>query len=426
MTSPNDWRADLKFIVEFMRELSRQDDPQVAAKLYGERIRQGRLFPVDAYLALSRRELTYPNYYVTRSSSWTEDIDPWREKHRLPMLKGGMLADLLYSDEPAIIEDLSVRVPADDPAAQYVRGMNFALAIPQYDDGISQNMGLVMTRDSAGIERDRIPGMIMQANLWGRAVLSSVLRRELKEAYDALDHEFKAVGDIQRSLLPRQLPAIEGLDLAVHYETSQRAGGDYYDFFPLTAQRWGIFIADVAGHGVPAAVRMAITHAVAHTRPDPDVGPCEILRYLNSTLERYYIGKTGTFVTAFYAIYDPNQRKLTYASAGHPAPRLARDGSVVPLDGRAGLPLGIEPDSDYPEHQLLLRRGDRLLLYTDGIYEAFNEARELYGTERLDVAIAKSHGDAQSLLDAVLADVTAHCNGAPAADDRTLLAIRVR
>ena len=118
--------------------------------------------------------------------------------------------------------------------------------------------------------------MVMQTNLWGRSVLNSVLRLELKDAYDALDHEFKTVGDIQRSLLPRVLPTIPGLDLAAYYETSQRAGGDYYDFFPLPADRWGIFIADVSGHGIPAAVRMAITHAIAHTRPDPAVGPGEI------------------------------------------------------------------------------------------------------------------------------------------------------
>lgn len=287
-------------------------------------------------------------------------------------------------------------------------------------------MSVIMTRDSQGIARDRIPMMIMQTNLWGRSVLSSVLRRELKEAYDALDHEFKTVGDIQRSLLPRVLPAIAGLDLAAHYETSQRAGGDYYDFFPLPADQWGIFIADVSGHGIPAAVRMAITHAIAHTRPDPAVGPGEILSYLNNTLECRYTGKTGAFVTAFYAIYDPHKNRLTYASAGHPAPRLARDRTVIGLPGRAGLPLGIEESLNYPEHHLILRPGDRLLFYTDGISEAFNPARDQYGTDRLDAACLESRGDAQSLLNTVLADLKQFCGDAPVTDDRTLLVIRVR
>ena len=171
---------------------------------------------------------------------------------------------------------------------------------------------------------------------------------------------------------------------------------------------------------------MAITHAIAHTRPDPAVGPAEILSYLNSILESRYIGKTGSFVTAFYAIYDPQKNRLCYASAGHPPPRLARDDGVIALDGRAGLPLGIDDTADYLEHQLPLRRGDRLLFYTDGVSEAFNQTREQYGTDRLDAAFLAARGDAQSVLEAVLADLRQHCGGALIADDRTLLVLSVR
>ncbi len=313
MTIPKDWREELKFIVEFMRDLSRQTDPQIAAELYGKRMRQGGLIPADGFLSVSRRDLTYPQYRITRSSTWKHNINPWTEKHRLPVFNSGLLADLIYSNETTIVEDLPSRVAPDDPAAEYFQGMNFLLATPQFDDGESLNMTVVMTRDPKGVARDRIPMMVMQSNLWGRSVLNSVLRHELKDAYDALDHELKTVGHIQRSLLPQVLPVIKGLDLAADYETSQRAGGDYYDFFPLPAEKWGIFIADVSGHGIPAAVRMAITHAIAHTRPDPAVGPAAILSYLNCTLENRYIGKTGSFVTAFYAIYDPLENQLCYA-----------------------------------------------------------------------------------------------------------------
>ncbi|MGD0463531.1 MAG: PP2C family protein-serine/threonine phosphatase [Tepidisphaeraceae bacterium] len=426
MNTPKDWRDELTFIVEFMRDLSRQTDPQVAAELYGKRLRQGGLIQADGYLAVSRRDLTAPEYRITRSSAWKDNINPWTEKHRLPVFNTGLLSELIYSNEPAIIEDLPARFAPDDPAAQYFQGMNFLLAIPLFDDGEATNMSVIMTRDPKGTARDRIPMMVMQSNLWGRSVLNSVLRRELKEAYDALDHELKMVGLIQRSLLPQVLPVIAGLDVAAYYETSQRAGGDYYDFFPLPAEQWGIFIADVSGHGIPAAVRMAITHAIAHTRPDPAVGPAEVLSYLNSILESRYIGKTGSFVTAFYAIYDPRKNRLSYASAGHPPPRLARGDSVIALDGRAGLPLGIDRAADYLEHQLPLRSGDRLLFYTDGVSEAFNQAREQYGTDRLEAAFLASRGDAQSALNAVLADLQQHCGGAPIADDRTLLVLKVR
>ncbi len=426
MSTLKDWRDELAFIVEFMRNLSRQTDPQTAADLYGKRMRQGGLIPADGFLSVSRRDLVHPQYRITRSSMWKDSINPWTEKHRLPIFNSGLLSELVYSNETAIIEDLPSRIAPDDPAAQYFKGMNFLLATPQFDDGEALNMTVIMTRDPKGVVRDRIPMMVMQSNLWGRSVLSSVLRRELKVAYDALDHELKMVGHIQRSLLPQVLPVIKGLDLAADYETSQRAGGDYYDFFPLPNDQWGIFIADVSGHGIPAAVRMAITHAIAHTRPDPAVGPGQILSYLNSTLENRYIGKTGSFVTAFYAIYDPHKNRLSYASAGHPPPRLARGNNVIALDGRAGLPLGIDEDADYCEHQMPLRSGDRLVFYTDGVSEAFNPARDQYGVERLDETLLASKGDAQSVLNTILADLRKHCGSAPIADDRTLLVLNVR
>jgi len=266
----------------------------------------------------------------------------------------------------------------------------------------------------------------MQSNLWGFSVLSAVLRQELKATYDALDHELKMVGLIQRSLLPHSLPTIPGLDLAVHYETSQRAGGDYYDFFPLPGGRWGIIIADVSGHGIPAAVRMAITHAIAHTRPDLAVPPSEMLGYLNAVLEELYIGKTGSFITALYAIYDPETRRLIYSSAGHPSPRFVHGGRIRELDGRGGLPLGIDETAMYPEHELFLEAGDRLLFYTDGVSEAFNSAREQFGTDSMDAALLGNRGDAASLLKSVLTELQRHVGEAPLVDDRTLLAVCVR
>src|SRR4029079_9044984 len=110
------------------------------------------------------------------------------------------------------------------------------------------------------------------ANLFGRATHNLVLRQEVSKAYDSVEKELQVVADIQRSLLPQELPKIPSLQLATHYQTSQRAGGDYYDFFPLDNGKWGILIAAVSGHGTPAAVLMAVTHSIAHTHhgePDP-------------------------------------------------------------------------------------------------------------------------------------------------------------
>lgn len=419
------WQDETKFIVEFMRELSHQTDPQVAANLYGKRLREGGFFPSDGFLAISRRDLKRPMYRITRSSTWKEAINPWMQKNRLPVFDRGLLSDLIYANAPTIIEDLPKRFKADDPAAEYFQGMEFLLAMPQFDRGESINMSVVLTRHTDGVPREMIPMMILQSNLWGRAVLNSVLQRELKAAYDALDHELKAVGHIQRSLLPHTLPQIPGLELAAHYETSQRAGGDYYDFFELPEGKWGFIIADVSGHGIPAAVRMAITHAIAHTRPNAALAPGEMLAYLNTILEERYIGRTGAFVTALYAVFDPGAGRMVYSTAGHPAPRFVRGTEVISLDGDGGLPLGISQDAGYPEHEIMLRPGDRLLFYTDGVSEAFNSAHEQFGTDSMDGALLASRDGAQSQLNAVLTGLRRHSGDVAIADDRTLLAVHV-
>src|SRR5262249_62094850 len=126
---------------------------------------------------------------------------------------------------------------------------------------------------------------------------------ELRQADEDLDRELKIVADIQRSLLPARLPRIPTVDLAAHYQPARRAGGDYYDFFPLPDDRWGIFIADVSGHGTPAAVLMAVTHSIAHTRPGPPMPPRTLLDYLNDHLSTRYTSTNRTFATAFSPIY---------------------------------------------------------------------------------------------------------------------------
>src|SRR5204863_6200348 len=136
--------------------------------------------------------------------------------------------------------------------------------------------------------------------------------------------ELKAVARIQRSLLPSTLPEIPGLDLASSYQTSARAGGDYYDFFRLPDNQWGILMADVSGHGTPAAVLMAVTHTIAHSYPGPAMPPGLLLAHVNRTLTERYTARMGAFVTAFYGVYDPATRTIAFSSAGHPPPRLKR------------------------------------------------------------------------------------------------------
>ena len=225
---------------------------------------------------------------------------------------------------------------------------------------------------------------------------------------------------------PRDLPRIPTLELATHYQTSQRAGGDYYDFFPLPNGEWGILIADVSGHGTPAAVLMAITHSIAHTCAEPKCPPSRLIRFVNERLADGYTGG-GNFVTAFYGIYDPLSRRLTFCNAGHPPPRVRRADTCAceAIDGIGGLPLGIDGDESYGDAEAILHPGDALVLYTDGITEARSPGGTFFGTDRLDRVVCGCDGPPAECVRRTLAAVDDFTEGRPATDDRTLLVAKV-
>jgi sigma-B regulation protein RsbU (phosphoserine phosphatase) len=419
----DDWRQRLAVIVDTMRDMSRHNDPQEMVRAYGERIRH--LLPNVRRLSLSRRGLDSSWYRITRSTTWRREINPWREKDLLPLFQGGILADLIYAGEPQVFDDL--RLADDEPAREYLAGFPSMLAIPMYDQGESLNMVILLRETPAAFPKDEIPDLVWRSNLFGRATSNLVLKDELQRAYQTLDREFKIVGDIQRALLPAELPRIPSLDLAAHYQPAQRAGGDYYDFFPLPDGKWGIFIADVSGHGTPAAVFMAVTHCMAHTHPGPPMPAGRVLDYLNHHLAAHYTSISEAFVTAFYAVYDPVERVLAYSSAGHNPPRIKRcqDGSLLALDEAAGLPLGIQPESRYREVRQQLQPGDQIVFYTDGVTEARSADDDMFGTERLDQSLENCTLEAQALLEAVLKSVEGFTSGRAPDDDRTIIVARV-
>jgi phosphoserine phosphatase RsbU/P len=420
-----DWRERLAFIDAMMRDMSQQDDPQSMVRSYGSRIRQ--LMPAGGWVSLSRRGLEWPRARITRSSAWTEEINPWKQTERLPVLEGGLLSTLLYGDEPRLIDDIEPMLSDDDPAFDYLDGFRSLMAIPHYDHGVAMNMVILLEREPAAFDPDKFPEWFWTSSLFGRLTHNLVLRDELKHAYEIVERELRVVADIQRSLLPQKLPAIPHLDLGAHYQTSRWAGGDYYDFFPLPDGRWGILIADVSGHGTPAAVMMAITHSLAHGLPGPPEPPGLLLGHVNRQLcQRYSAGNEG-FVTAFYGIFDPTALTLSYACAGHNPPLLRRCGSpvVTALDEIGGPPLGLFDSTEFDQATVPLQVNDTLAFYTDGITEAMNANGAQFGTARLDQVLGRCDLDAPGIVRAVIEAVDAFTGGHPPADDRTLLVAQV-
>jgi sigma-B regulation protein RsbU (phosphoserine phosphatase) len=421
------WQEEFAIVDRTMRAISGVTDPEEIVHAYWQNI--GELIMIEDYVAVSRRGVEAPFYLVTRSSRFTEDFNPWTQRDRLPRLSGGLLGELIYANRPALVDDLPARLAADDPARFYLEGFESLIAMPQYDDGEALNLTALLFRPGREMDPTLLPMIYLQSALFGRGTQNQVLRNQLASALKSLDRELQTVGEIQRSLLPGCLPEIAGFELAAHYQTSARAGGDYYDFFPLADGAWGLFIADVSGHGTPAAVLMAITHAIAHAKPNTHTPPAALLNYLNERLAKAYT-RGGTFVTAFYAVLNPVNRTLTYSRAGHNPPRLVRGDKVVSFDGAGGLPLGIIGRQVYEETSVQLKPRDLLLLYTDGITEAMAPAngggnRELFGLERLDSLLleCKSNG-AGECIDRIRASVTAFAQTALPSDDQTLIAIR--
>lgn len=427
------WQERLAYVVETMREMSSATDPESMVSAYGDRV--GELVPSDRFVALSRRDLQRPLVRVTRSDLWEDQPNPWKEKSRLPVLSGGFFSDLIWGDLPVVIQDLTV--PADDPAAPYCAGMRSLIAVPNYDRGEALNMVLLMREVPNGYNPEQLPEHVWMSNLFGRATYNLVLRAQVQDAYEVLDRELKVVADIQRSLLPATLPDIAGVELAADYQTSARAGGDYYDFFPLPGARgepagspggrWGILIADVSGHGTPAAVLMAVTHSIAHTRSGPPEPPSQLMNFVNRHLAARYTTGNGTFVTAFYGIYDPAVCQLTYACAGHPLPRVrdnaGRMREAFSSDG-GGLPLGIDGDEIYHDAVARCAPGAMITFYTDGISEARNATGELFGEGRLDAALEPA-ASAQDAVARVRATLSAFTGSKPPGDDQTLIVARL-
>ncbi len=247
------------------------------------------------------------------------------------------------------------------------------------------------------------------------------LNREIQKRKDMLEQELKIVSDLQRVLLPKDLPEIDALQLAVHYETSLYSGGDYYDFVALPGNRWGFLLADAAGHGAPAAVEMAMTCALFRSCPTPPVEPDALLSYLNQNLCQIY---ESSFVTAVYAVFDPGARRLNIARAGQPPPMIyqASENRALEAECEGVLPMGIGGYERIPVTELQLEPGDRLLLYTDGVSERFNPGGEPYGEARLlDRLQIEKCTTPQQLLALIMDDVNRFADGRMAEDDQALL-----
>ena len=253
----------------------------------------------------------------------------------------------------------------------------------------------------------------------GYVVVTRVFQTERRVA--AVGRELETARQIQRSILPKRPPTIDGLSIAAHYDSMAEVAGDLYDFVVTPSGQLGVLVADVSGHGVPAAIVASMVKIALAVQEGEVAEPGLVLTRMNRALcGRFELA----YVTATFALIDPVARTLTYATAGHPSPLLVRaTGQVESLDER-GMVLGFVPDAWYSSATLRdIRDGDRIVFYTDGITEASRSDGEFFGDRQFrDVLTIGLSQPADRFL-TTLVDRARRWTGADFEDDVTVVVV---
>jgi phosphoserine phosphatase RsbU/P len=420
-------------LLEMLSDASRATRPIDVLRAFGQRY--WSLKPIDYFLSISVRGLEPGQYKITRridaaavlaGSASLPTVDPWGDWEKIPVREGGLVGALVADPRPKLVRSLPEEV--DPVLGRAVAPLRSCIALPLYERGEVLNWAIEFRRAESGFTTEDLEEALVVANLIGSTNRMLLLYEEVRRLHSALRVQFEDVARVQRSLLPRKIPDIPGLQIATSYLTSDQAGGDYYDFFEFEDGTWGILIADVSGHGAGAATVMAMLHGILHAYTGGAAGrgrsPDGVLRYANHKLVE--AGLEGNFVTAFFAIYDPRTAALRYSRSGHNPPRLKDGitGKTRALDGAGTLPLGIFEPYEISSEMIQLAPMDTLVLYTDGITEAFDSQREMFGIQRLDEALDQCTGIPDCVVDSVHAALYRHTSSRTRADDQTLVALR--
>jgi len=254
------------------------------------------------------------------------------------------------------------------------------------------------------------------------SIEKAVLHQQIVQK-ELLEKELETACEVQSRLLPSGSPGVPGYDIAGTCIPTEEIGGDYFDFIQLPYRKLGVVVADVSGHGIPAALVMTAFRALLRTTGRSYSKPARVARTINTLLPEF----TGDrhFVTAFYAMLNPRDGRVVYTSCGHPpALWIHLDGRMEKLEQR-GPALGVFADSDYPSGAILLKPGDMLALFTDGVVEAVATDKRHFGLERLaQVLYQGNHLSAEQLVHQVVQQTRAFSGSDSYSDDFTLVIIK--
>ncbi|MFV9502925.1 MAG: GAF domain-containing SpoIIE family protein phosphatase [Oscillochloridaceae bacterium umkhey_bin13] len=381
-------------------------------------------------------------WHLPSGLAWPVELDP-TSPHLwyLPERSADLMSEAL-SELPPLLAD---------------QGFHGHLGLPVELGGVPVGTLMVNTRAVRHFLDDEAQLLGILANLLVQTLERERLNQEAL-AREKLEQELDLAREIQASFLPNCCPVLPGYQIEAYYRAARQVGGDFYDFIDLptapgqpvpppattttvvfragarqptpapaplsNAQRLGIVIADVTDKGVPAALFMALSRTLLRATAIDGRPPVEVLQRANRLI--LADSRSGLFVTCFYAVLETATGLLTFANGGHNYPLHweAATGLIHPLRAQ-GIVLGIVPEPRFEQQSLTLAPGDVVLFYTDGVTEAMNPARELFGDDQLaEVLRLHHHRSPQEIINAVLAAVTAFAGGQSQADDITMVVLK--
>jgi serine phosphatase RsbU (regulator of sigma subunit)/anti-sigma regulatory factor (Ser/Thr protein kinase) len=313
----------------------------------------------------------------------------------------------------------------DSPALEELRATGVKLVVPLVSQG--ELIGLLnlgpRLSDQAYSSDDRklLDNLAAQA---APAVRVGQLVREQEaevRARERIEQELEVARLIQQNFLPKELPDLPGWQVAAYYRPARAVGGDFYDFVELPEGKVGLVIGDVTDKGVPAAMVMAATRSVLRASAQRVLHPGEVLERVNELLVPDIPAKM--FVTCLYGVLDPETGRLLFANAGHNLPFVRTESGPVELRA-TGMPLGLMTGMSYEEKEATLAPGESILLYSDGLVEAHNSGREMFGGPRLAGLVAEQPAGTK-LIDRLLSELESFTGPDwEQEDDITMVALR--
>lgn len=254
-------------------------------------------------------------------------------------------------------------------------------------------------------------------------VIENARLYEQEKAFMRMQEEVRLAARIQMDLLPKTNPTIAGYDVAGKTIPAQAVGGDYFDFIPIDDHRIAICLGDVSGKGMPASLLMANTQATLRTQALDAPSPKDWIRRANKLL--FQSTSPEKFVTLFFGILDSRTHTFQFCNAGHDNPFYISQNSNLTRLSTGGIVLSMMNDFAYEEDSVTLQHGDTIVMYSDGITEAFNTNEEEFTDQRLGEHLNHHRGESATvLIDGIVAAVKTHASGTPQADDMTIVVLR--